>query len=65
MTEQVNFIGAFDTPNGFIVTVNADRTFRVGQIIENAGKRYVIKGFPIVNNARADVVDMVVMEIHR
>ena len=63
MTEQVNFIGEFDTTMGHIVTVISDRVFRVGQIVESGGKRYQIKGFPITNNARPDFVDMVVFEV--
>ena len=64
MTEQVNFTGVYDTAMGHIVTVESDRVFRVGQIVENDGKRYKIKGFPITNNALPGVVDMVVTEVH-
>lgn len=63
MTEQVNFTGEFDTAMGHIATVESDRVFRVGQIVENGGKRYIIKGFPITNKARPDSVDMIVSEV--
>ena len=63
MTEQVNFTGEFDTSMGHIVTIETDRVFRVGQFVESGGKRYQIKGFPIINNARPDFVDMVVSEV--
>ena len=63
MIKQVNFIEEFDTSVGHIVTVKGDRVYKVGQTIESNGKRYLIKGFPIVNNQRLDFVNMVVVKI--
>ena len=60
MIKQANIIAEFDTSIGHIVTVKSDQAYKIGQTIENNGKRYLIKGFPIVNNAKPDVVDMVV-----
>ena len=62
MIKQVNFIEEFDTSMGHIVTVNGDQVYKVGQTIENNGKRYLIKGFPIVNNQRLDFINMVVVK---
>ena len=62
MIKQVNFIEEFDTSMGHIVTVKGDHVYKVGQTIENNGKRYLIKGFPIVNNQRLDFINMVVVK---
>ena len=64
MTDQVNFTGEFDTAMGHIVTIESDRVFHVGQIVENDGKLYKINGFPITNNAQPGFVDIVVTEVH-
>ena len=63
MIEKVSFIEEYNTSMGHIAIANADRVFHVGQIIESSGKRYSIKGFPIVNNAKPDVVSMVISEV--
>lgn len=62
MIEQVNFIEEFETSMGHIVTVKGDHVYKVGQMIENKGKRYLIKGFPIVNNERLDIINMIVVK---
>ena len=63
MIKQVNFIGEFDTSMGHLVIVNSDQSYKIGQTIENNGKRYSIKGFPLINNAKPDTINMIVSEI--
>ena len=63
MTKKVNIIAEYDTSMGHILTVNSDQVYKIGQSIENNGKRYLIKGFPIANNAKPNVVDMIVTRI--
>ena len=64
MIEQVSFTGEYKTSQGHIVTINSDRVFRVGQIIESGGKRYRIKGFPIPTGATPGSISMVVSEVN-
>ena len=63
MIKQVDIIAECNGATGHIVTVKNDQVFKVGQTIENKGKRYSIKGFLMINNARADIIDIVVDQI--
>ena len=63
MIKQVDIIAECNSTMGHIITVRNDQVFKVGQTIENKGKRYSIKGFLMINNARADIIDIVVDQI--
>lgn len=63
MIRQVSFIEEFNTTMGHVVTVNTKDVFHVGEVIENKGKRYLIKGFPMVSKATPGITSIVVAEV--
>lgn len=62
MIKQVSIIEEFNTTMGHVVTINTEDVFHVGEVIESKGKRYVIKGFPMVNKATPGIISIVVEE---
>lgn len=58
MTETVNIIEAFNTTIGYMITVKADRSFQVGQIIEDGQARYRIEGIHPHHDPDAGIISL-------